>query len=155
MKGFPTLYLKSMARSHQLMWTIKFDCFNNKSFPDNSRICLQCRRPWFNSWIRKICWRQDRLPTRVFLGFRCGLAGKESTHNAGSLPGLGRSPGEGKGYQLQDFGLENSEDYIVHGIAKNWTWLSGFHFQFQTLRPRNLLASSITASISVSATAGH
>ena len=36
MKGFPTLYLKSMARSHQLMWTIKFDCFNNKSFPDNS-----------------------------------------------------------------------------------------------------------------------
>ena len=24
------------------------------------------RRPWFNSWVRKICWRRDRLPTPVF-----------------------------------------------------------------------------------------
>ena len=39
--------------------------------------------------------------------------GKESTYNArdlGSIPGLGRSPGEGKGYPLQYFGLENSMD---------------------------------------------
>ena len=38
------------------------------------------------------------------MGFPCGLAGKESTCNAGDLgfiPGLGRSPGEGKGYSLQ------------------------------------------------------
>ena len=27
---------------------------------------LQCRRPWFNSWVEKICWRRDRLPTPVF-----------------------------------------------------------------------------------------
>ena len=50
----------------------------------------------------------------------CGLAGKESTCNAGDLgliPGLGRSPGEGKGYPLQYSGLENSVDCRVHVIA--------------------------------------
>ena len=58
----------------------------------------------FNSWVGKICWRRDRLPTPVFLGFPCGSAGKESACNAGdlgSIPGLERSPGEGKGYPLQ------------------------------------------------------
>ena len=39
----------------------------------------------------------------------------------GSIPGLGRSPGEGKGYPLQYFGLENSMDYIVQGVAKSQT----------------------------------
>ena len=63
-------------------------------------ICLQCRRPWFDSWVGKICWRRDSLHTPVFLGFPCGSAGKEYASNAGdlsSMPGLGRSPGEGKG----------------------------------------------------------
>ena len=58
--------------------------------------------------------------------FPCGSAGKESACNAGDLgliPGLGRSPGEGKGYLLQYSGLENSMDYTVHGVAKSWTWL--------------------------------
>ena len=74
---------------------------------------LQCRRPQFSSWVGKAPWRRDGLPTAVFLGFPCGSAGKESTCNAGDLdliPGLGRSPGEGKGYLLQYFGLENSTD---------------------------------------------
>ena len=46
-------------------------------------------------------------------GFPCGLAGKESACNAGdlgSIPGLERSPGEGRGYRLQYSGLENSMD---------------------------------------------
>ena len=43
------------------------------------RIHVQCRRPQFNSWIRKIRWRRDRLPTPVFLGFPHASAGKEST----------------------------------------------------------------------------
>ena len=38
-----------------------------------------------------------------------------------SIPGLGRSPGEGKGYPLQYSGLEKSKDCIVHGVAKSWT----------------------------------
>ena len=59
-----------------------------------------------------------------FLGFPCGSAGKESSCNSRDLrliPGLGRSPGEGKGYLLQYSGLENNMDYIVHGVAKSWT----------------------------------
>ena len=57
----------------------------------------------------------------------------ESACNAGdlgSIPGLGRSPGEGKGYPLQYSGLENSMDYTVHGVANSWTRLSDFHFLF-------------------------
>ena len=55
------------------------------------------------------------------MGFPCGLASKESTCNVGdlgSIPGLGRSPGEGKGYPFQYSGLENSMDSVVHGITK-------------------------------------
>ena len=57
------------------------------------------------------------------MGFPCGSAGNESACNVGdlgSIPGLGRSPGEGKGYPLQYSGLENSMDSIVHGVAKSW-----------------------------------
>ena len=63
-------------------------------------------------------------------GFPGSTSGKESARNAGDLgliPGLGRSPGEGKGYPLQYSGLENSMDYIV---AKSQTPLSDFHFHF-------------------------
>ena len=71
------------------------------------------------------------------MGFPCGSAGKESACSAGdlsSVPGLGRSPGEGKGYPLQYSGLENSMDCVVHGIAKSWTRLSNFNFHFVGLR---------------------
>ena len=44
------------------------------------------------------------------------------------IPGLERSPGEGKGYSLQYSGLENSMDCIVHGVTKSWIRLSDFHF---------------------------
>ena len=59
--------------------------------------------------------------------FPCESAGKESawsTGDLGSMPGLGRSPGEGKGYSLQYSGLEDSMDRIVHGVAKSQTRLS-------------------------------
>jgi len=55
------------------------------------------------------------------LYFPCGSAGKESTCNAGdlgSIPGLGRSPGEGKGYPLQYSGLENSMDLDSMGSQR-------------------------------------
>ena len=70
------------------------------------------------------------------MGFLCGSAGKESASNEGdlgSILGLGRSPGTGKGYQLQYSGLENSMDYIVRGVSKSWTHLSDFHFHFGNL----------------------
>ena len=66
-------------------------------------------------------------------GFPSGSAGKESARNAGDLgpiPGLGRSPGEGKGYPLQYCDLENSMDCIVHGVAKSRTQLRDLHFHF-------------------------
>ena len=59
-----------------------------KGFPDSS-VGKECRRPWFDSWVGKICWRRDRLPTPVFLGFPCGSAGKEYAYNVGDL-GCGR-----------------------------------------------------------------
>ena len=55
------------------------------------------------------------------VGFPCGLSGKDSACNVGdlgSIPGLGRSPGEGKGYPLQYSSLENAIDCIVHGVTK-------------------------------------
>ena len=61
----------------------------------------------------------------LVLGFPCGSASKESACNVGdlgSVPGLGRSPGEGKGYPLEYSGLENPMDCI----AKSGTQLSNF-----------------------------
>ena len=66
-------------------------------------------------------------------GFPHSSVGKESTCNEedlGSIPGLGRSPSEGKGYPLQYSGLENSMDCIVPGVAKSRTGLSDIHFHF-------------------------
>ena len=62
--------------------------------------------------------------------FPGGSPGKESTCNVGDLgliPGLGRFPGEGKGYPLQYFGLKNSMDSIVHGVTNGQIRLSDFH----------------------------
>ena len=58
------------------------------------------------------------------MGFPGGSADKESACNEGdlgSIPELERSPGKGKDYPLQYFGLENSMDYIIHGIAESYT----------------------------------
>ena len=77
--------------------------------------------PHLDSWVRKICWRRYRLPTPVFLGFLYGLPGKESACNVGDLgliPGLGRSPGGGKGRPVQCSGLETSMDCSSHGVAE-------------------------------------
>ena len=97
---------------------------------------MQCRRLWFNSWIGKIQWRRDNLPSPVFLDFPGGSDGKDSACNLGDLDSvsrLGRSPGEGKSYPLQYSFLENSMDRgdwqtTVHGVAKSRTRLSDFHF---------------------------
>ena len=69
--------------------------------------------------------------TYFTLGFPRGSAGKESVCNVrdlGLIPGLGKSPGGGKGYPLQVSGLENSMDCTVHEVSVSRTWLSDFHF---------------------------
>ena len=71
------------------------------------------------------------------MGFPDGSAGKESACSAGdlgSIPGLGRSSGEGNGCPLQYSGLENSVDCTVHGVANSWTRLS----QLDTTEPLSL-----------------
>ena len=71
-----------------------------------------------------------------------GSDGKESTCNAEDLdliPGLGGSPEEENGNQLQYSGLENSMDCIVHWVAKSRTRLSDFHLS--EFHIRILLAS--------------
>ena len=71
-----------------------------------------------------------RQTTSHMFGFPGGSAGKESPCNAGdpsSIPGLGRSPGEGKVYPLQYSGLENSMDCIVHKVVRvrhDWVTLN-------------------------------
>ena len=62
----------------------------------------------------------------------------------GSISGLGRFPGEGKGYPVQYSGLENSMDCIVHGEAKSWQ-LSNFRFKYKLF----LLEKSKTSHIYV------
>ena len=69
-----------------------------------AQLVQQCRRLRFDSWVRKVRWRRDKLPTPVFLGFPGSSDGKESAYNAGDpdwIPGSGRSAGEGISYPLQ------------------------------------------------------
>ena len=60
----------------------------------------------------------------LILSFLSSSVGKAFACNAGdpgSIPGLGRSTGEGIGYPLQCSGLENSTDCMVHRVTKSWT----------------------------------
>ena len=92
---------------------------------------LVCCSPWVHKEL-------DMIERLNLSDLCCGSAGKESACNVGdlgSVPGLGRSFGEGKGYPLQYSGPESSMDCIVHVVTKSWTWLSDFHFtSFQFLK---------------------
>ena len=71
------------------------------------------------------------------------LSSAYDAENLGLIPGLGRSPGEGKGYPLQYSGLENSMDRIVHGVAKSRTRLRDFHsLHFTQGHPQGILMLS-------------
>ena len=61
---------------------------NMLGFPDSSagkESSVQCRIQQFDSGVMKFPWRQDRLPTPVFLGFPGGSAGKQPAYNVGHL----------------------------------------------------------------------
>ena len=80
------------------------------------------------------------LETLYSTTFPCGSAGKESPCNVGDLgliPGLGRSPGEGNGCPLQYSSLGNSNNYIVHGVAKSQTGLIYFYFHVRVYRKKH------------------
>ena len=83
-------------------------------------------------------------PIHSVRGLPGSSAGRESAcsaGNLGSVPGSGRSPGEGNGYPLQYSGLENPMDSIVHGITKCQARLSDFHSIHSVLR--ELLSESL------------
>ena len=120
-----------------------------------SNVCLNCIK-FFNLTIFEIFYFKVRI-RRVY-GYICfpdSSVGKESTCNTGdpsSIPGLGRSPGEGIGYPLQYSCLENPMDggawwATVHGAAKSQTRLSDFtsltlRASQVSLEVMNLLASA-------------
>ena len=76
----------------------------------------------------------------IYIDFPGGSDGKASVYNEGdpgSIPGSGRSPGEGNGNPLQYSCLENPMDggawwATVHRVAKSRTRLSDFTFTFHT-----------------------
>ena len=118
---------------------------------DHQRGLLLAQRPPLWTLLRhpfkfKTTFHRDSLGARYLLcistyeGFPDSLAGKESTCNAGdlgSVPELGRSPGEGNGYPLQYSSLKNPMDggawqATVHGVTKSRTGLR--HFQFPKIK---------------------
>ena len=114
LSSFFTVPVSSMM-GFPLRWVFFTFCFYCRSFAELGFCCPKYFR--------------EGLKQRM--GFPCSSAGKESTCNMGdlgSIPGLGRSPGEGKGYPLQYSGPENSMDCIVHEVTKRRTQLSDFHF---------------------------
>ena len=85
---------------------------SNLGFPGSSagkESACNAGDPRFNSWVGKIPWRRDRIPSLVFLGVPGGSGDKESACNMrdlGSIPGLRRSPGGGHGKPPQYSCLE-------------------------------------------------
>ena len=95
----------------------------------------QKEHSWFNSWVGKIHWQRDRLPTPVLLGFLCGSAGKDSVHNAGdlsSIPGLGRSPGEGERSSILAWRIPRTIQSM--GSQRVRQQLSDCHFHFHLVK---------------------
>ena len=113
---------------------LQFDfCFTQnicKGFPESpvgKESACDARRLQLDSWVRKVLWRGERLATPAFLGFPFGSAGRESACSAGdlgSIPGLGRSPGERKGYPTPVFWPGESQRVGHNRVTFSFT----FHF---------------------------
>ena len=98
-------------------------------------------------WINVFVFFGEILRSEIAESFPCVSAGKEYVCNVGDLgwiPGLGRSPAEGKGYPLQYSGLENSMDCIVHRVTKSQTGLNDLHSLTHCLYPRLLWGPKVT-----------
>ena len=107
------------------------------------------------------CVSFNNIIAPVIWGFPGGLAGRESSCNAedlGSIPGLERSSGEGKGYPLQYPGLENSKDCIVHGsqrVGHDWATFTFHQLFYQQKWVFSVIARGIaTQSIKLWKTVG-
>ena len=133
-KGLSSIFCKTTVQKHQFF---SIDSFISPVFLSDSPLIFWCSV--LDAYTLKIAissWRTDPLLfCNVPLYGSCVKAGSSLLKNlppnagdAGSVPGLGRSPGEGNGNPLQYCGLENSKDCIIHGVAKGRTRLNDFHF---------------------------
>ena len=89
-----------------------------------SQLYIYIYLPFFRFFPHKSYYRVLNRVNLYYTGFLDGSSGKESACSVGdlgSIPGLGRSPGEGDGNPLQYSGLENSIDCIVHWVSKSQT----------------------------------
>ena len=126
----------------RLMLLGSFHSWKNKDLNSPENLCLSSKAV-ITKYHRLVGWGLEVYKQQIIIseGFPYGSAGKEFSCNVGdldSIPGMGRSPREEKGYPLQYSGLENSMDCIVHGVTKSWTRLSDFHFLIsQILEPGN------------------
>ena len=134
---FNALFVLLLGQTHaeSSFWIIimKSPSLSLVTFSSWNPLYLILVEPLQPSLCLTVCMVYFFHPVTFNLGFPGASAGKESTYNAGDLgliPGLGRSPGEGKGYPLQYSGLENSMDCIVHRVTKSWIQPSNFHFPF-------------------------
>ena len=121
-----------IADSHTCSGQLSFGTMNLLGSSAGKEPACNTGDPVSISGSAPICWGRDGLPTSAFLGFPGGSAGKESSCSVGdlgSIPRLGRSPGEGI---LHYSCLENFMDRevwwaTVHGVAKSQTQLNDFH----------------------------
>ena len=125
------------------VWSLGWEDPLEKGKATHSSI-LAWRIPWTIPWGCKESDTAEWLSLSFFwydkdcLGFPSGSAGKESTCNVGDLgliSGLGRSPGEGKGYPLQYSGLENSMDCVVPWGHKESDTTERLSLHFTSLGP--------------------
>ena len=122
-------------------------CYSGSSAGEEST--CNAMRLQFDSWIGKIPWRRDSLPTPVFLGFPCSSAGKESAYNEGdpgSIPGLGRSR-EGIGYPHK-YSWASLVAQLLKNLPAMWeTWVQSLSWEDllekETATHSNILAQRI------------
>ena len=138
-KGLSRVFSNTTVQKHQFF---SIDSFISSVFLSDFPPIFWCSV--LDAYTLKIAissWRTDPLLfcNVPFYG-SCVKAGSSLLKNlppnagdAGSVPGLGRSPGEGNGNPLQYCGLENSMDCIIHGVAKGRTRLNDFHFTSSVL----------------------
>ena len=122
-------------------WTVKkaecwrIDAFKLWSWKRFLRVPWTARRS-NQSILKEISPEYSLEELMLKLQFIGGSDGKASVYtegDLGSIPGLGRSAGEGKGCPLQYSDLENSMGCTVHGVTKSQTWLNNFHFSHAPL----------------------
>ena len=102
-------------------------CFLLIYFAFKRKYCTRATIITYDKIIDSLIWRRPHLALGYPLQYSWASLVAQSTCNVGDLgliPGLGRSPGKGKGYPLQYSGLENSTDYTAHGVANGHNWVA-------------------------------